>query len=259
VGRYRVTAARDVAGESANKRAGDIYDALAPHYREYARSRQPYLAAVDRFVVQHAPAPVRALLDVGAGDGVRGMALARELKAGCVVLCEPSREMAARCRALGPDTVWESPAEELPESGTQFDVIVCLWNVLGHLAGAERRLAALRAMRRLLAPAGALFLDVNNRHNAAAYGWWKVLGRRLADFVAPDERRGDARYEWKIAGLSLPAVGHLFTPAEVEGMIAASGLRVARRLAVDYASGAYSESPFRGQLLYQAGLRQAEP
>jgi SAM-dependent methyltransferase len=254
-----VRAAGDLAGKDADNGAGEIYDALAPHYREYARSKESYLAAVDRFIVQHAPAPVQALLDVGAGDGVRGMALARTLKAERVVLCEPSREMAARCRALGPDTVWELPAEQLPESEPPFDVIVCLWNVLGHLAGRERRLAALRAMRRLLAPAGAVFLDVNNRHNAAAYGWWKVLGRRVADCVAPDERRGDARYEWKIAGLSLPAVGHLFTPGEVEGMIAASGLRVTRRLAVDYATGAYSESPFRGQLLYQAGLRQAEP
>ena len=96
-----MTAAGDVTGE----RAGDIYDALAPHYREYARRRAPYLAAVDRFIVRQAPAPVSALLDVGAGDGVRGMALARELKAARVVLCEPSREMAARCRALGPNAV----------------------------------------------------------------------------------------------------------------------------------------------------------
>ena len=47
-------------------------------------------------------------------------------------------------------------------------------------------------------------------------------------------------------------MGHLFTPAEIEGMIAESGLRVTRRVAVDYATGGESASPYRGQLLYQA-------
>ncbi len=242
-----MTAAGNLTGGT-----GDIYDALAPHYREYARSKEAYLAAVDRFILQHCPGRVEALLDVGAGDGVRGMGLARELKAKRVVLCEPSREMAVHCRKLEPHAVWEVPAEELPQNEPPFDVIVCLWNVLGHLSDGRRRVAALKAMKGLLTPAGAVFLDVNNRHNAAAYGWLKVLGRRFADFLSPDERRGDAAYEWKVGGLSLPGMGHLFTPGEIEGMISESGMRVTRRLAVDYATGEYSVSPFRGQLLYQA-------
>jgi ubiquinone/menaquinone biosynthesis C-methylase UbiE len=236
----------------AGRTGSDIYDTLAPHYREYAQGRQAYLAAVDRFILQHAPATVDAVLDVGAGDGVRGMALARSLKAQRVVLCEPSREMAARCRRMEPDAVWEASAEQLPESSLRFDVILCLWNVLGHIADPPRRLAALKSINRLLAPAGVLFIDVNNRHNAAAYGRLKVLARRCVDFLSPDERRGDAVYEWKMGGHTLPAMGHLFTPAEIEGMIAESGMRVARRLAVDYATGEFYASPYRGQLLYQA-------
>ena len=229
-----------------------IYDALAPHYREYARGRTAYLTAVDRFVIDHAPGRVQTLLDVGAGDGVRAIGLARSLKAARIVLCEPSHEMAARCRALGAEAVWEATVEELPAEDRKFDVILCLWNVLGHLADRRRRLAALQGMRRLIAPGGAIFLDVNNRHNAAAYGRVTVLARRIVDFVAPDERRGDTRFRWTIGGLNLPATGHLFTPAEIEGMIEESGLRVVRRTAVDYATGAYSTTPFRGQLLYHA-------
>ena len=238
--------------EAAGGGVTDIYDALAPHYRDYARQKAAYLDAVDRFIVEHAPAGRRALLDVGAGDGVRGMALARCLGAVRVVLAEPSREMAARCRELGADAVWETPAEALPQSELRFDVVLCLWNVLGHMGGRAGRLAALQAMRRLLAPGGALFLDVNNRHNAAAYGSLRVLARRCADFLRPDERRGDAAYEWRIGGLTLPGMGHLFTPAEIEAMIRESGLEIRGRVAVDYATGRYSPSPFRGQLLYQA-------
>jgi SAM-dependent methyltransferase len=239
------------AGHATGGQATDVYDALAPHYREIAQRREAYLAAVDRYVLEHA-GPAGSVLDVGAGDGVRGMALARALGAQRVVLAEPSREMAARCRQLAPQAVWETTAESLPASDP-FDVILCLWNVLGHLADRSRRVAALQSMARLLAPGGALFVDVNNRHNTAAYGRLRVLGRRLLDFVAPDVRRGDAVYSWQVGGASLPAMGHLFTPAEVEGMLAESALRVRRRLAVDYATGKYSVSPFEGQLLYQLG------
>ena len=35
-----------------NPPAADIYDALAPHYREYADKRSAYLAAVDDFVLE---------------------------------------------------------------------------------------------------------------------------------------------------------------------------------------------------------------
>ena len=240
------------AGAAAGESVTDIYDALAPHYREYAQTRAAYLDAVDRFIVEHA-AKGGSVLDVGAGDGVRGMGLALRLGAARVVLAEPSKEMAARCRQLGPAAVWETPAEALPQSDFKFDVVLCLWNVLGHLPGRPRRLAALAAMKRVLAPGGTVFLDVNNRHNARAYGRYKVLARRAIDFLSPDERRGDVAYEWRVGGASLPAMGHLFTPAEIEGIIVESGLEVTRRVAVDYATGGYSASPYRGQLLYQAG------
>lgn len=246
MGRCRVT-----AGDEVRDGAMSFYDALAPYYREYATARAAYLSAVDRFVVERASRPVTSLLDVGAGDGVRGAALASRLGAGRVVLCEPSREMAALCRTLGSAEVWETPAESMPVTATPFDVVLCLWNVLGHLPDRARRLAALRAIRRLVAPRGAVFLDVNNRHNAAAYGRMRVAFRRLADCIAPDERRGDAAFTWRVAGVSVPGMGHLFTPAEIEGLIAAAGLRIAHRVAVDYLTGASSPSPFRGQLLYE--------
>lgn len=237
--------------------AANAYDALAPHYREYAKRRSAYLDAVDRLILESTPRPAGHLLDVGAGDGVRGMRLARELGATRVVLCEPSAAMADYCRRLAPDAVWECAAQDLPATDERFDVVLCLWNVLGHLPDRAARVAALRAMRMLMQPGGSLFLDVNNRHNSSAYGLWRVLGRRLVDFVAPDERRGDAVFEWKIAERGFPAAGHLFTPAEIESLIEESGLTVCHRCAVNYATGVASASPFRGQLVYRTGIRPA--
>lgn len=233
--------------------ATDIYDALAPHYREYAEKRSAYLAAVDRFVLENVPAGAASLLDAGAGDGVRGMALASEAGIPRVVLCDPSAGMAERCRSLRPAAVWQCPLESIPDVAERFDVILCLWNVLGHVDSGELRLRALRRLKDLLAGNGVILFDVNNRHNASAYGWPRVLGRMIMDAIAPDERRGDASFEWHIGGRSYPAMGHLFVPAEIERLIGEAGLAVKARLAIDYATGARSSWPLKGQLVFMAG------
>ena len=231
----------------------DIYDALAPYYREYAEKKTAYLSAVDSFILDNAPEGAGSLLDVGAGDGIRGMSIARQQGISRTVLCDLSSEMVARCQELKPTEVWQAAAEALPETNMRFEVITCLWNVLGHLAGREERIKALQRMGDLLAENGVIFFDVNNRHNASAYGTLKVLGRVILDTILPDERRGDARFDWKIKEKVFPAKGHLFTPAEIEGIIHAAGLQVKNRISVDYTTGEFSQSPFNGQLLYLVG------
>jgi 2-polyprenyl-3-methyl-5-hydroxy-6-metoxy-1,4-benzoquinol methylase len=252
-----------VGGSGIETKAVDLYDAFAPYYREYSQTKSSYLAAVEKYVIEHIPEGATSLLDVGAGDGVRGMIVAKERKMRRVVLAEPSREMAERCRKLQASEVWQLSAEDLPSTGTCFDTILCLWNVLGHIETRGRRLKALRAMQGLLSERGRIFIDVNNRHNAAAYGSLKVLGRRLIDSIRPDERRGDATFDWKIGDAVLTSMGHLFTPAEVETLFKSSGLKTEDRVSVDYASGSISKSVLKGQLLYtlscnasKAGERQ---
>jgi hypothetical protein len=105
-------------------------------------------------------------------------------------------------------------------------------------------------MRALLAPNGRLFVDLNNRHNAAAYGKARVAWRMLLDAAWPDESRGDASFTWNIAGRAFPAMGHLFTPHEARRLFREAGLRIVERAAVDYATGAVSRSAFLGQLVY---------
>jgi len=188
---------------------------------------------------------------VGAGDGVRAERLAGMVKASCLVLSEPSDGMHALCLARRADEVWQAPAQALPETERTFDVITCLWNVLGHLPGRDARIAALSGMRRLLTPMGQIFCDVNNRHNAKAYGKARVMLRRFIDGLLPDERRGDATFEWVVAGERIPAAGHLFTPGEMRALVASAGLRVVDELAVDYVTGFPSARPWDGQLLYR--------
>jgi 2-polyprenyl-3-methyl-5-hydroxy-6-metoxy-1,4-benzoquinol methylase len=231
-----------------------MYELLAPHYRQVSEMRAAYLRSVDQVILSRIRAGARALLDVGAGDGVRAMRLASAAGMATVVLVEPSTAMANLCRATQATEVWQVKAETL-RATPSFEVVTCLWNVLGHIATPAHRLEALRRMRDGLAPGGQLFIDVNNRYNAPSYGWLRSFGRIAHDFLSPADANGDVQFVWHIAEQAIPGRGHVFTPREIERLIAGAGLRIERRFVIDYQTGRQRRLAFAGQLLYELAKR----
>lgn len=228
----------------------NAYDRFAPFYRDYSVKKANYLNTIDNLVLKNIPHDATKLLDVGAGDGKRAMNIAKKSGITNIILSEPSHEMAKKCHELKPTAVWQTSAEKLPGKNYSFDVILCLWNVLGHIEKKENRMIAVSKMRDLLNNNGILFLDVNNRHNASSYGWIKIFFRILVDFLSPDEKRGDVEINWKIKNQTITAMGHLFTPNEIEEIILKNKLRIIKRIPVDYQTGKIKKSTLYGQLLY---------
>lgn len=239
-------------GETDPDRTMDAYNAIAPVYSEYSKSREAYLNAVEGLVIRNLAREMR-LLDVGAGDGRRLEKIKNAVGISDFVAIEPSPGMARVCRERTGVEVHEIFAENLDRLDIgAFDAITALWNVFGHVSSPARA-KAMKNLAARLKPGGRIMLDVNNRHNASAYGRLNVLKRVVIDGVAFRESRGDAVYEWKIGGQVFKSSGHLFAPAEIEGLIKGAGLRIRERLSVDYATGAVSASRFRGQLFYLLG------
>ena len=227
----------------------EAYDTIAPVYEEYSRKRQEYLDAVDELVIGYLEPGMR-ILDVGAGDGRRLAKIQGRLDLKEVVAVEPSNAMAEICRQNTKAQVYEVQAEHLDslDIGT-FDAVLALWNVFGHISSSTR-VSALQSIKKRLNPSGRFMLDVNNRHNALAYGRIKILGRLIIDFLHFDEKRGDASYEWRIGDQSFQASGHLFTPSEIEYLFSKSGMQVIERYSLNYQTGELSRSKYRGQLFY---------
>ena len=226
-----------------------VYDELAPHYAEYALTRAAYCDAVDRHVLGWAPAIRRAILDVGSGDGSRAVRLAAALAVSRLVLSDPSPAMAAQCRAHAGAEVWPVAAEDLPAGPGEFDLITCLWNVLGSVEGTARRVEALRRMGACLAPEGRIVLDVHNRYNSATTGVGRVLARVVRDIVRPSESNGSVAFTWQVAGRHIASHGYLFTPREMRRMFDHAGLVVVRHAFVNYDTGVL-RGPWTGQMLF---------
>ena len=89
-------------------------------------------------------------------------------------------------------------AEELHLVEAEFDVITCLWNVLGHIFPAASRAEVLRQFARLVSPQGRIFVDVHHRYNARHYGAIPTALRFLHDRLRWSETNGDVVVAWDV-------------------------------------------------------------
>src|SRR5580704_17421146 len=114
------------------------YDRIRPVFARIAEKRRAYLDSVDQLVISGIPTGARSMLDVGSGDGVRARRIAQARNIAELVLLEPSVAMQG-----AEPKVQTMRAEELHLIDGEFDVITCLWNVLGHIFPAASRLEVL--------------------------------------------------------------------------------------------------------------------
>jgi len=199
---------------------------------------------------------VKTLLDVGTGDGIRAHRIATAAQIEYLVLADPNPNMLALAQQTPANEYHLLSAEELSQLQNQrFNAITCLWNVLGHISPQINRLISLRNIYKLLEPDGTFIFDINNRYNAAAYGWKTVLKNIKADMVKPGETNGDVTYNLDVDNVSIPAMGHVFSPREINSLLRKTGFFIRKTQVIDYKTGEPKKSLFAGQLLYEVEKR----
>jgi 2-polyprenyl-3-methyl-5-hydroxy-6-metoxy-1,4-benzoquinol methylase len=222
------------------------YDRIAPRYESIRAQRKAYCDAIDRLIEANLRASATSLLDVGAGDGRRAEAIAQRAGIGNLILLEPSSGM--RSLIHSAREIWPARIEVLPSTPRKFDVITCLWNVLGHVSSQDKRVLALRTMRDLLSPAGIIFLDVQNRYNARAYGVLPTLGRIIHDILHRSAANGDVTVHWENRDGEVLTYGHVFTLSEMTGLAGEADLKIQQLRFIDYATGELRASRFGGSI-----------
>ena len=224
------------------------YDRIAPVFARLAEQRKQYLDRIDQLVLSEMPPCSRSMLDVGSGDGSRASRIAGTRGIADLVLLEPSLAMQGNNPANG--TVWTMRAEELHSVQAEFDVITCLWNVLGHIFPANARMEVLRQFARLVSLKGMIFVDVNHRYNARQYGMVRTALRFLRDRLSWDEKNSDVRVTWNVGEMPCTTMGHVFSDKEFRALAHAAGLRIEQTFIVDYATGDQRQRSWQGNLLY---------
>ncbi len=226
----------------------EAYERLAPEFTRLAASRRPYLDRVDQLIISEIPSGKHSLLDVGAGDGRRSTRIAAACGLDRLVLLEPSAGMRG-ASVRGAET-WPIRAEQLSTVQAEFDVIVCLWNVLGHIHPPESRANVMSQFARMAAPDGFVFVDVNHRYNVLEYGLVPTAGRFLHDLIRPNAHNGDVVARWNLANDTYATTGHVFTDWEFRALARRAGLKIRKRFVIDYATGQIRQRSVCGNLLY---------
>lgn len=129
-----------------------------------------------------------------------------------------------------------------------FDIITCLWNVLGHVDG-NKIDQALTNIYKHLSSNGLAIIDVNNRHNIKQYG--KIAIKNvIKDFFNYEYSNGDIHFDMKIGEVLLPSDVHVFTASEIEKLFNKNKLEIVKKKYVNYKTGKIENNKFSGQIFY---------
>lgn len=232
--------------------SSEFYAEFAPWYREYALKREAYLRSVDNFISADANGK-RSIIDIGAGDGTRLQKILATMDGSVgAVAVDDSDGMVALLQKIPNLKVLKADiaSPEFRHIG-KYEIVLCLWNVIGHVTTEKERMVALKHMTDLLEDDGIIFLDVNNRYNVVQYGLGSVLMNIMKDIFSRGRRNGDFALTMKVGGKKIGTVVHLFSPIEIEKLINAAGLKVVQRWIINYETGRRVDNVWSGQLMYK--------
>lgn len=218
----------------------------------YSKRRRKYIDSVDKIILRSIPANAEHLLDIGCGNGKRGYEIFRNSYCKNLTMIDNSPEMIKLAYKYKSENIRVTKTN-ITEFRTKerYDIILSLWNVLGHIPTNKKRLRALHAMKKLLKPQGVIFIDVSNRYNINHYGLLNVIKNIGNDLLKPDIENGDFSYKITInASTILNSTCHFFTPFEMKKIITNTGLKINNLYFIDYKTGRKNFTFFEGQLLY---------
>ena len=235
--------------------SSDFYDKFASAYQDYASERRAYIDAVDAFIRSEI-GKMRggSVVDIGSGTGARIESIFGTTKNPLrITAIDNSDGMIGILQKVPGVTITKNDIASvnfsIPE---KYDVALCLWNVLGHIATAEKRTRALKNMAKILHDNGRLFIDVNNRYNAAQYGVFPVLKNMASDALQiHPATTGNFRLTVAVHEETIDTTVHLFTAAEMRALIQSAGLKILRSKAIHYRTGKTVLCSSMGQLVYE--------
>lgn len=229
--------------------SNDFYTGFSESYGDYASQRKEYIAAVNRFAIDEAGS-VSTVIDVGSGDGTRAVEIFKKMGASHLILVDSSDGMLDHLRKIADAVVIDADISSTePITEEKYDVVLCLWNVLGHVPADKRRVALIN-LGSLLEDSGFIVLDVNNRYNISQYGLKSVMINIVKDIFSPQDSNGDFELNIDTEHETIGTVVHVFNPFEIKRLIRSANLKILKKRVIDYKDGGLCRSIFGGQLVY---------
>lgn len=134
-------------------------------------------------------------------------------------------------------------------TNTKFDIVICLWNVLGHIENENKRIIAFKNIKNITQNNGLLFFDVSNRYNAKHYGI-RCVFKNIINNCFLKRKENNIKYFIKITdNLSVKTKSHFFSLKEIKKILKKVGFKIVKIYFIDYKNGkCHLWNQFRGQI-----------
>ncbi|MFH1049244.1 MAG: methyltransferase domain-containing protein [Patescibacteria group bacterium] len=229
-----------------------FYDKFAQSYSEYSKQKAIYLSAVNKYIIANADKKASNLIDIGCGDGFRVKNIAASLKIKNIFLLDNSVAMLSLCNKLhNAEIIPQDISDKNFNLNKKFDIVLCLWNVVGHIIEPDARKRALKNIYKMMNNDSVLYIDVNNRYNIISYGLVSVIKNIIMDLFFFAHMTGDFDLRIEKEGYFISTKVHIFNPFEIEKIFKEAGLKIIDRKIIDYSTGEQKFSIFSGQLVYK--------
>jgi SAM-dependent methyltransferase len=222
------------------------YDSISDVYNKQSKKRIEYLNAVDQIIINECKTrDFSTYLDIGAGNGRRSLRIAKTLNIKKTTLLDNSTKMLENLSTLNDIQAIDTSIFDF-KTTEKFDLITCLWNVVGHFPSKKYMELFFKKSSELLYDNGCLFFDVNNRYNISHYGNKSVMENLRKDALNIEDAgwytTGDNENKTKV---------YIHSPFEIDDYLSGLDLFLEKTHYVDYKNGAMKETFFEGQLLYK--------
>jgi 2-polyprenyl-3-methyl-5-hydroxy-6-metoxy-1,4-benzoquinol methylase len=227
--------------------SSNFYNNLSETYDAETTRRQKYLDRVDAYILDSCNnINIENYLDIGSGDGRRSMKIAEKLKVKAnIFLVDNSEKMSDKTIKNEKVSIYNISANDL-NTNLKFNLITCLWNVLGHFPNKQNILDLFKKIDHLLSDDGCFIFDVNNRYNISQYGKESVAENIRLDYIK-DENSG--WFELNKGKDSTKVYIH--SPFDIHDYLKGTDLFIKEVLYIDYNTGLLRPSFLGGQLVYK--------
>jgi 2-polyprenyl-3-methyl-5-hydroxy-6-metoxy-1,4-benzoquinol methylase len=226
------------------KNSKEYYNSIAETYSLQSKGKMAYLNTIDNLVIEKMKGYSNLnYLDIGSGDGRRSLKIAKNLKVRRLTMLDDSKGMASLLRdkniILNLVSFFDFKTDE------KYDLITCLWNVLGHFSSRKHRLDFFQKIDGLLSKNGFLFFDVNNRYNISFYGFENVMNN-----VEKDRTNNEENGWFLLKNDRVSTKVYIHNPFDIHEYLNGTSLQIQDTFFVNYESGKIEKTFFEGQLFY---------
>lgn len=218
------------------------YDNLSYSYDYISEKRRKYLESIDQEILNFIkPLNINAILDVGIGNGKRSNKFITKLNFSEKKFygIEPSEKMHLESLKIFNEkkNIININLESY-QTHKKFELIMCLWNVIGHVSNLE---IFIKKVSELSSHNGYFIFDFNNIYNLKEYGLSSFMSNSFVGLFKH-------KFKFRVVNNNDDTLVNYYKPKYISKILSFYNFKILKKIHINYKDGTISNF-LNGQIL----------